>query len=90
MARVTVEDCLDKAPNRFALVMLVAKRTKQLLKGSQATVAARGNKNVVTALREVATGNVVFDPNLGPVDLESDMEKDLSRETPNQAFQTFE
>ena len=67
MARVTVEDCLDKVPNRFALVLLVAKRAKQLLKGSELTVATRGNKYIVGALREVAIGNVIFehDPGLG-------------------------
>ncbi len=60
MARVTVEDCLEKVPNRFSLVLLVAKRAKQLLKGSDMTVAARGNKYIVGALREVAAGNVAF------------------------------
>lgn len=67
MARVTVEDCLDKVPNRFSLVLLVAKRAKQLLKGSELTVATRGNKYIVGALREVAIGNVLFehDPNMG-------------------------
>lgn len=61
MARVTVEDCLEKVPNRFSLVLLVAKRAKQLLKGSELTVATRGNKLIVGALREVAVGNVNFD-----------------------------
>jgi len=61
MARVTVEDCLEKVPNRFSLVLLVAKRAKQLLKGSELTVATRGNKIIVGALREVAVGNVNFD-----------------------------
>ncbi|MDZ4081907.1 MAG: DNA-directed RNA polymerase subunit omega, partial [Bdellovibrionales bacterium] len=53
MARVTVEDCLDKVENRFALVLLVAKRSKQLLKGASPTVSGR-NKYIVTSLREVA------------------------------------
>jgi DNA-directed RNA polymerase subunit omega len=61
MARVTVEDCLEKVPNRFALVLLVAKRAKQLLKGSEMTVATKGNKYIVGALREVAMGNVAFE-----------------------------
>ncbi len=61
MARVTVEDCLDKVDNRFALVLLVSKRAKQLLKGSAATVSAKNNKYIVNALREVAAGNVYFD-----------------------------
>lgn len=61
MARITVEDCLEKLPNRFALVMLVAKRTKQLLKGSHATIQSKENKKVVVALREVARGTVLFE-----------------------------
>ncbi len=61
MARVTVEDCLDKVENRFALVLLVAKRAKQLLKGSAPTVSGRNNKYIVNALREVAAGSVHFD-----------------------------
>jgi DNA-directed RNA polymerase subunit omega len=79
MARVTVEDCLDKVPNRFALVLLVAKRAKQLLKGSDLTVATKGNKYIVGALREVAVGNVAFemDPERGSP--EGQIEKDLNK-----------
>jgi DNA-directed RNA polymerase subunit omega len=79
MARVTVEDCLDKVPNRFSLVLLVAKRAKQIMKGSELTVATRGNKNIVGALREVAIGNVIFehDPDHGTP--ESQIEKDLNK-----------
>ena len=61
MARITVEDCLETVPNRFALVMLVAKRTKQLMKGVTATVTAKNNKKVVQSLREVAAGYVRYD-----------------------------
>lgn len=61
MARVTVEDCLDHVDNRFALVLLVSKRAKQLLKGSAPTVSGRNNKYIVNALREVAAGSVHFD-----------------------------
>ena len=61
MARVTVEDCLEKVDNRFALVHLVSKRAKQLLKGSQPVITKVKNKFVVTALREVASGLVQFD-----------------------------
>lgn len=63
MARVTVEDCLDKVENRFALVLLVAKRAKQLLKGSAPTVSGKNNKYIVNALREVAAGTVRFEQN---------------------------
>ena len=57
MARVTVEDCLEKVPSRFELVLLGARRAKQLLKGSRPLVEAE-NKEVVTALREVAAEKV--------------------------------
>jgi DNA-directed RNA polymerase subunit omega len=61
MARITVEDCLTKENNRFALVQLAAKRTKQLLNGARVLLSdQRGNKAVVTALREIASGQVRF------------------------------
>jgi DNA-directed RNA polymerase subunit omega len=60
MARVTVEDALKEAKNRFALVVLAGQRTRQLLKGSQTLVENRDNKQVVTALREVAAGKVKY------------------------------
>ncbi len=58
MARVTVEDCLIHCPNRFALVHLAAKRTKQLMKGSRPQVDAPNNKPAVIALREIAERTV--------------------------------
>lgn len=76
MARVTVEDCLDKIDNRFALVLLVAKRAKQILRGSEPTVSGKGNKFVVTALREVAKGNVSFEIE---GDMTDDIESDLNK-----------
>jgi DNA-directed RNA polymerase subunit omega len=60
MARITVEDCLTQENNRFALVQLASKRTKQILQGSQVQIADRKNKHVVTALREIADGKVRF------------------------------
>ncbi|MEO8604336.1 MAG: DNA-directed RNA polymerase subunit omega [bacterium] len=57
MARITVEDCLKKIPNRFELVLLGARRAKQLLKGARPLVESE-NKEVVTALREIAAGEV--------------------------------
>ena len=62
MARITVEDCLEEIPNRFSLVLIAAERTKQLLKGSDAQIEdQRTNKEVVTALREIAAGAVRAD-----------------------------
>ena len=57
MARVTVEDCLDHEENRFALVVLAANRTRQLMKGIPSLVRA-DNKPSVVALREIAAGKV--------------------------------
>ena len=57
MARITVEDCLEKVENRFQLVLLGAKRAKQLLKGSRPLIDS-DNKEIVTALREIAAGKV--------------------------------
>ena len=57
MARITVEDCLEKVPNRFELVLVGARRAKQLLKGARPLVES-DNKEVVAALREIAEGKV--------------------------------
>lgn len=54
MARVTVEDCVDKVPNRFELVMLAAHRARQLGSGASLTVDRDKDKNPVVALREIA------------------------------------
>jgi DNA-directed RNA polymerase subunit omega len=58
MARVTVEDCLERVENRFALVILASKRTKELKRGAPLTVHDRDNREVVMALREIARGTV--------------------------------
>lgn len=60
MARVTVEDCLEKVENRFALVKLATQRARQLRKGSDRLFPS-GNKEIVQALREIAAGFVMFD-----------------------------
>jgi DNA-directed RNA polymerase subunit omega len=57
MARITVEDCLNKVNNRFALIHMAAKRVRQLRKGAEATIVSK-NKDIVVALREIAAGNV--------------------------------
>ncbi len=58
MARITVEDCLKNVDNRFVLVLLAAKRTKQLKKGSKPLVSETHNREIVLALREIAAGKV--------------------------------
>jgi len=54
MARVTVEDCVDKVPNRFELVMLAAHRAREITAGAPLTVSRDNDKNPVVALREIA------------------------------------
>ena len=62
MARITVEDCLENIPNRFSLILVAAERTKQLLKGEDCLIEDdRTNKEVVTALREIAANVVQAD-----------------------------
>lgn len=61
MARITVEDCLQKIPNRFQLIVIAARRAKELLKGARPLVSSE-NKEVVTALREIAAGKVWSEP----------------------------
>jgi DNA-directed RNA polymerase subunit omega len=57
MARITVEDCLARIPNRFELVVVAARRAKDLLQGARPLVKT-DNKEIVTALREIAEGKV--------------------------------
>ena len=61
MARVTVEDCMAQVDNRFALVLLATRRSRQLRAGARPIVESPKNKSTVLALREIATGKVRFD-----------------------------
>jgi DNA-directed RNA polymerase subunit omega len=67
MARVSIEDCLDYIENRFALVMVAAHRTRQLLAGTEPLLKTK-NKEGVTSLREIAEGLVVARPTTKPTD----------------------
>ncbi len=60
MARITIEDSLQKVPNRYVLALLAAKRAKQLFKGSKPLINPRENKEVVVALREIAAGKALL------------------------------
>ena len=73
MARVTVEDCVEKVPNRFRLVMLAAQRARELSVGSEITVERDNDKNPVVALREIA------DVTIGVEDLEEELIQGLQR-----------
>lgn len=58
MARITVEDCLDKVENRFQLVLLAAKRARQIARGREPLVELENDKPTVVALREIAGGKI--------------------------------
>ncbi|NIR18018.1 MAG: DNA-directed RNA polymerase subunit omega [Desulfobacterales bacterium] len=76
MARITVEDCLQKVNNRFALIHMAAKRVRQLRKGAEAMVVAK-NRDVVISLREIAAGNVVKGEAISQQSLLQDKEDEL-------------
>ncbi len=72
MARITIEDCIEKVPNRFQLVQMAAIRAKQLKKGARPLLVAEGNKDVVMSLREIAAGLVKpGGAEVGPESMES-------------------
>ena len=73
MARVTVEDCVDKVENRFELVLLAAHRARMIASGSQMTIPRDNDKNPVVALREIA------DETLSPDDLKEDLIHSLQK-----------
>ena len=73
MARVTVEDCIDKVENRFELVLLAAHRARQVSQGAPITVDRDNDKNPVVALREIA------DQTLSPGDLKEDLIHSLQK-----------
>lgn len=73
MARVTVEDCIDKVDNRFELVLLASHRARQISQGSQITIDRDNDKNPVVALREIA------DETLYPDDLKEDLIHSLQK-----------
>ena len=58
MARITVEDCIEKIPNRFELVLAATKRARQITRGSTPLVEMENDKPTVIALREIADGKV--------------------------------
>ncbi len=63
MARVTIEDCVDRTTNRFKLVHMAAKRVRQIREGSEYLVSSPKNEDIVVALREIAAGKIfVKDP----------------------------
>ena len=60
MARITIEDCLKRVPNRFMLVNMITKRVRQIREGSEYLVNSPKNEDVVVSLREVAAGKIAI------------------------------
>lgn len=77
MARVTVEDCVDKIPNRFDLVLLAAQRAREISGGGELTVDRDRDKNPVVALREIAETTVQ------PKDLKESLITSMQRVLPD-------
>jgi DNA-directed RNA polymerase subunit omega len=58
LARITIEDCMKRVPNRFLLVHMAAKRVRQIREGSEYLVNSPKNEDIVVSLREIAAGKV--------------------------------
>ena len=59
MARITIDDCLKRVPNRFKLVHMAAKRVRQIREGSEYLVSSPKNEDIVVSLREIAAGKII-------------------------------
>ncbi len=96
MARVTVEDCVDKISNRFELVVLASARAIELASGAECTVEKDNDKEAVLSLREIGSGNINPDQlkekllnnfrTKKPVDIEAE-EEDIPEETEEENFE---
>jgi DNA-directed RNA polymerase subunit omega len=84
MARITVEDCLKHVDNRFELVLLAAKRARQLLAGAEPLVEWGNDKATVVALREIAAGKLDLDK-LREVDMDGGVGR-IKEITPEEIF----
>ncbi|MBX9897066.1 MAG: DNA-directed RNA polymerase subunit omega [Qipengyuania sp.] len=84
MARVTVEDCVDKVPNRFDLVLLAAQRAREISGGAELTIDRDRDKNPVVALREIA------DETVRPTELRESAVVNLQKILPDDEDETDE
>ncbi len=84
MARVTVEDCVEKVPNRFELVLLAGQRAKNIAAGDPITVPRDNDKNSVVALREIA------DETVSPADLDNMLIAGFQKFVPAQEYMSEE
>ena len=78
MARITVEDCLDRVDNRFDLVLLACKRARQLTRGVDPLLAWENDKATVVALREIADGLVSYETVQEPEEKEVSIDEELA------------
>ena len=79
MARITVEDCLENVANRFELVLLAARRARQISKGAEPLLPADNDKPTVIALREIAEG-LINDDGMDDMETKQEMEAIASDE----------
>jgi len=82
MARITIEDCLKKVNNRFALIHMVSKRVRQLRKGDEPTISSK-NRDIVISLREIAAGKIrgVKTTNSRPREMNAENNEKISEDT---------
>jgi DNA-directed RNA polymerase subunit omega len=78
MARITVEDCLDRVDNRFDLVLLACKRARQLTRGVDPLLPWENDKATVVALREIADGLVTYETVQEPEEKEVSIDEELA------------
>ena len=86
MARITVEDCLQKVNNRFMLIHMAAKRVRQLRKGDEPTIQSK-NRDIVVSLREIAAGNISAMDEQPQEELKEALSEALSAGTQEEAIQ---
>ena len=93
MARITVEDCLTKVPNRFLLVNMVAKRVRQIREGSEYLVSSPKNEDIVISLREIAAGKIALKPeedDKAQIEAAEAVEEDALEEQPQETEEAGE
>ena len=85
MARITVEDCLNKVENRFLLVNMVAKRVRQIREGSEYLVNSPKNEDIVVSLREIAAGKIILETEDDNENIEIEEQQEELQETEESA-----
>jgi len=85
VARITVEDCLNKVENRFLLVNMVAKRVRQIREGSEYLVNSPKNEDIVVSLREIAAGKIILETEDDNENIEIEEQQEELQETEESA-----